>query len=269
METGHDIATEIELVEASLLPSETLLRDSVFSDYTEFTITSSDSQLSLSVTVEASYPEKGSVDVYIKGRNMGRDEAAGWIEWVQGKLEDWDESQDYPLYEAMTTHFLPLLAPVGTTPSPPPSEAPALPSDTPMVPHHALLVSHHLLAPSKRKDLHALSSSLSLIGFSKTGHPGIMYAIGELSDLEEWIREVKSWQWLALRVRLAPVPIPDEAGKVGQKGQESGARGGKGRGQWTEMEKVGEALDWLRKRGGEERARVLTDIGIGAGGGKG
>ncbi|ODN81680.1 hypothetical protein L202_02077 [Cryptococcus amylolentus CBS 6039] len=268
MEPQHDLAAELELVSASLLPSE-ILHSHVSADHTVFTVTSSDSQLSLSVTVGQGFPKKESVAVEIKGGQMGRDEAAGWIDWVQGKLDDWDEDQDYPLYEAMTTHFLPLLAPVGTTPSPPPSKPPALAPDVPAVPHHALMVSHHLLAPSKRKDLHALSSSLSLIGFSKTGHPGIMYAIGDLLDLEEWIREVKSWQWLALRVRLAPLPVPEEAGNVVQKGQETGARGGKGRGEWSEMEKVGEALEWLRKRGGEERAKVLTDIGIGAGGGKG
>jgi hypothetical protein len=132
------------------------------------------------------------------------------------------------------------------------------------IPHHVLLTSHHLIAPSKRKDLASLSSQLSLVGFAKIGHPGIMYAIGEREDLLEWLREVKSWQWLALRVRIAPEPIPDDEGRAkGDRGGDNGARGGKGRGEWSEVEKIGEALEWLRKEG---RERLLTELGMGAGG---
>jgi len=46
------------------------------------------------------------------------------------------------------------------------------------------------------------------------------------------------------------------------RGSESGARGGKGRGEWTELEKISEALDWLRARG---REALLLDIGMGGG----
>lgn len=130
-------------------------------------------------------------------------------------------------------------------------------------PHHVLLTSHHLIAPSKRKDLVSLSSQLSLSGFAKTGHPGIIYAVGERDDLVEWLREVKSWQWLALRVRIAPEPLPGWitfTGSEGNKGKESGARGGKGRGEWLEVEKVGEAVEWMKDRG---RERLLTDLGLG------
>jgi hypothetical protein len=119
-----------------------------------------------------------------------------------------------------------------------------------------------LLSTTKRKDLLSLSSSLSLVGFSKMGHPGIMYAIGTQEDLGEWIREVKSWNWLALRVRMTAEPIGDgEELEVGR-GSESGARGGKGRGEWTELEKISEALDWLRVRG---REALLLDVGMGGG----
>lgn len=105
-----------------------------------------------------------------------------------------------------------------------------------------------------------MSSQLSLVGFAKVGHPGIIYAMGAREDLAEWVREVKSWQWLALRVRISPEPI-DEA-DVGGKGRDSGARGGKGRGEWIEMEKVGDAVEWMRRRG---REKLLTDLGIGVG----
>ena len=126
--------------------------------------------------------------------------------------------------------------------------------------HHVLLTSHHLIAPSKRKDLNALSSQLSLVGFAKVGHPGIIYAIGTRDDLVEWVREVKSWQWLALRVRVSPEPAGE--GEASGRGKENGARGGKGRGDWVELEKVGDAVEWMRRRG---REKLLTDLGIGVG----
>jgi len=46
------------------------------------------------------------------------------------------------------------------------------------------------------------------------------------------------------------------------KGAENGARGGKGRGEWIELEKISEALEWLRIRG---REALLLDIGMGGG----
>lgn len=93
-----------------------------------------------------------------------------------------------------------------------------------------------------------------------------MYAIGDEADLTEWIREIKSWNWLALRVKMGPEPIPEEKEQeTERRGREEGARGGKGRGEWVEVEKVGDALNWLRERGGEKRARILTDAGVGSG----
>lgn len=170
------------------------------------------------------------------------------------------------LYELLTAHFLPLLA----RPEPEIERQPEKPSSTQAStgPHHVLLSSHHLIAPSKRKDLQSLSSDLSLIGFAKVGHPGIMYATGERDDLVEWLREVKSWQWLALRVRIGVEPIPPDlqtdSDDRDSRGAEEGARGGKGRGQWQEVEKIGEALEWLRCRG---REKLLLDLGMGAGSG--
>ena len=93
-----------------------------------------------------------------------------------------------------------------------------------------------------------------------------MYAVGEHDDLVEWLREVKRWNWLALRVRIGVEPVPDGQVEKGGKGKEEGARGGKGRGQWVELEKISEALEWLRTRGREE---MLLDLGIGGGSGRG
>ena len=90
--------------------------------------------------------------------------------------------------------------------------------------------------------------------------------MGDRADLMEWLREVKSWRWLALRVRVAPETVPDfHTGEIddgNQKGKEQGARGGKKRGEWTEVERVGEAVEWMKLRG---RERLLADTGIGAG----
>ncbi|OCF43560.1 hypothetical protein I317_02578 [Kwoniella heveanensis CBS 569] len=280
--THEDLDNELELISSSLLPSETLDSSSSPSDQATWprvmSITSSDSALSLHVTINQGYRSRQAVKIEVKGAVMGREEATGWQRWTDEKMTEYDESDDYPLYQVLTTHFLPLLAPSST------------PSD--MIPHqgqpdkstsiedkdsicsnssrplHALLISHHLLSSTKRKDLLSLSSSLSLTGFSKTGHPGIMYAIGERSDLEEWIREVKSWNWLALKVRITPEVIPDEEGRedpsTRSKGKENGARRGKGRGDWTELEKINEALDWLKNRN-PGREKLLMDFGVGGG----
>ncbi len=92
-----------------------------------------------------------------------------------------------------------------------------------------------------------------------------MYAIGGHDDLVEWLREVKSWNWLALRVRISVEPVSDGQMEDGGKGKDAGARGGKGRGEWTEVEKINEALEWLRKRGREE---LLLELGMGGGPGR-
>ncbi|WWC96068.1 hypothetical protein V866_002935 [Kwoniella sp. B9012] len=264
--THDDMDTELELISSSLLPAEQLTASDSGSWPRVIDITSEDSRLSLHINVDEGYRVKHAVQIEVKSKSMGREEASGWKQRVGEEMADWDEEEDYPLYQVLTTHFLPLLAPSTSTPpmTISPSQDPVPINDTSLKPHHCLLISHHLLSSTKRKNLLSLSSELSLVGFSKTGHPGIMYAIGSLSDLEEWIREVKSWNWLALRVRVAPEPIPEEEGvfeKEG-KGKENGARGGKGRGEWVELEKINEALDWLRGRG-QGRERILVDCGVG------
>ncbi|WVW84633.1 hypothetical protein I302_106667 [Kwoniella bestiolae CBS 10118] len=266
--THDDLDIELELISSSLLPAESLSSSDPGTWPRVIDITSDDSELSLHISVNEGYRSKDAVQIEIKSGSMGREEGLDRKRWVEEKMEEWNEEEDYPLYQILTTHFLPLLAP---SPTPPISSSsfnkPTIPTtDKSTKPHHCLLISHHLLSNTKRKDLISLSSELSLVGFSKTGHPGIMYAIGQLEDLEEWVREVKSWNWLALRVRVAPERIPqeEEEGKFGKegKGKENGARGGKGRGEWVELEKIGEALDWLRKRG-EGREKILVDCGVG------
>lgn len=261
--SDNPLDVEIELIESSLLPVEQLKRlDAIQDGPTQvFVITSKDSSLSLRFEIDPSgYPARDSAKIEVHGKDDGREEAEGWKRWVLERVGDWNEEDDYPLFQLLTNYFLPLLAP-STAPSSPQS----IKEDLGFVkdeerPHHVLLTSHHLIAPSKRKDLNSLSSQLSLVGFAKTGHPGIIYAIGSRADLIEWLREVKSWQWLALRVRIAPEPVEEE--ETGGKGKESGARGGKGRGEWVEVEKIGEAVEWMRQRG---REKLLTNLGMGVG----
>ncbi|WOO77410.1 RWD domain-containing protein 2B [Vanrija pseudolonga] len=255
--------TEVELISASILPAESLTSTDSGAWPRIVTVTNAESQRSLHIAVTDAYPLRGAVTIELKGNDVGRDEAAEWSAQIDAFLDEWDEGDGYPLYQMLTAHILPLLVPnwdalttIQEQPSPPLG---------PTVAHHVLLTSHHLLSPTKRKDFISLASELSLTGFSKIGHPGIYYAIGHRDDLDEWLREVKSWNWLALRVRLGIEPLPEEA-LGGGRGSESGARGGKGRGDWDELEKISEALDWLKKRG---REQLLLDIGIGGGGGGG
>lgn len=166
----------------------------------------------------------------------------------------------------MTSHFLPLLAkPESLSSSPQPKQSS---HNSSPVPHHALIVSHHLLSPTKRKLLVQLSSELNLVGFSKTGHPGILYAMGEKEDIEEWLDQVKSWNWLALRIRVACEPVPEEMLAYGLtskgdrgRGSESGLKNDvKARGDWVELDKLADCLEWMRQRG---REKMLVDAGVG------
>lgn len=91
-----------------------------------------------------------------------------------------------------------------------------------------------------------------MLGFGKVGHPGIIYADGDLDDLEGFVREVKSWQWLALRLRVL------EALELGGDRHEPVQRS---KGHWDELTKMGEAVTWLSKLG---REKLLLDIGFGA-----
>lgn len=137
------------------------------------------------------------------------------------------------------------------------------------MPHHALIVTHHLLSPTKRKLLIQLSSELNLVGFSKTGHPGILYATGDKEDIQEWLVQVKSWNWLALKVRIACEPVPeykdDRTATAGagtaMGGEQAKGEGGKSRGDWVELDKLSDSLEWMRNIG---REQLLIDAGVGS-----
>lgn len=279
---------ELEILSGSLLPSERIER-------TEpqdpggwpkcFAITSDDSEKSIHVEVGEGYPSHEAIRVTLKDSQAGREDADR-LKWdIDARLQLYDAGVEFvtsrsrlvyaddgcrsPLFTFLMESIMPMLQSDGIDAPPPAPEG----ADVAALqaiderPHHALLISHHLLSSTKRKDLVSLSSQLSLIGFSKTGHPGIMYAVGTKDDLDEWIREVKSWNWLALKVRMTPEPLNVDSLVPSGKGIDAGARGGKGRGEWVELEKIAEALEWLRSQE-SGREQLLLHLGIGSGAGQ-
>jgi hypothetical protein len=164
----------------------------------------------------------------------------------------------YPIYELFTGHLLPLLKellaqgpahpdPASETDSNQDSGSGSGSGER----YHVLFTSHHLKAPSKRRSLAAWSAEHSLAGFAKLGHPGVIYASGPQAGIERFVRDVKAMQWLALRVRFVePLPLLD--------GTECETH------EWIELEKVGEVVDWVKKRG---RERFVVEMGIGSAGG--
>ncbi|GAA5838062.1 hypothetical protein JCM3766R1_004189 [Sporobolomyces carnicolor] len=64
-----------------------------------------------------------------------------------------------------------------------------------------LIWSHHLLATSKRKDIIAWSTELSLFGISKPGYPGVIVVEGCRENVDEFVWRIKQLQWKALQIR--------------------------------------------------------------------
>ena len=117
--------------------------------------------------------------------------------------------------------------------------------------YHVLFTSHHLVSPHKRRSLQEWSSSLGLSGFAKVGYPGVIYAQGARDSVKEFAANVKSMQWLALRMRIVePVDGADATGY--------GDTGGKGA--WREFQKVGEVVEEMKRLG---REKYMIDMGIG------
>jgi hypothetical protein len=77
--------------------------------------------------------------------------------------------------------------------------------------------------------------------------------------VEEFVREVKGWQWLALRMRFLE-EVPEEVGSY-LKEEEDGKGETRSKSSWVEREKIGEVLDDMRTRG---RERWFIELGIGS-----
>lgn len=78
---------EIELIESSLLASEKLSLQSEDSRIVD--ITSAASKLALHLTIGSSYPDASSLQIEVKGPDIGREEAEGWSKWVKERMRDW------------------------------------------------------------------------------------------------------------------------------------------------------------------------------------
>ncbi|KAJ7599212.1 hypothetical protein C8J56DRAFT_1040107 [Mycena floridula] len=201
---------------------------------------------------DASWPP----EISVKCQGISRTEQQSLLDVVKQKIREATDDdyqvtdEDYPLYELVSSQILPLLHAEHDRHSLLEQQnEQQQPSDETISsgPWHALLTSHHLKAPSKRRSLHQWSASLSLSGFAKVGHPGVMYATGTQSNIQEFVENVKALQWLALRVRFVE-PLPD--------GSEALAGSS-----WKEFEKVGEVVEEMRKLG---RGEFLTEMGIGS-----
>ncbi|KAJ9107365.1 hypothetical protein QFC21_000815 [Naganishia friedmannii] len=239
---------ELELIRSSLMPEESLQESETTPN--QFTITSADSPYRIHFDVADQSKADAATLFQIKTDVMAREEALGWAQWVQEKVDGgWNEAVEtgYPFYHMITTHFLPILQTNNVVAEEDVHKEPTL-RETNYEPGHLLFTSHHLLSPTKRRLLNSLSSSLHLKGFGKVGYPGIIFAQGDLTDLEDFAKEVKSWQWLALKLRVLE-PDKENTEKERQR-----------RGRWEEVTKIGEALEWLRGVGKEY---LLTDSGIG------
>lgn len=130
--------------------------------------------------------------------------------------------------------------------------------------YHALLTSHHLKAPSKRRSLQQWAGELSLIGFAKVGHPGVIYCEGMQAQVEEFVTNVKALQWLALRVRFIE-PLPEACqNTVGQAESKNCANDRQEvapRKQWVEFEKVGQVVEEMKRL---KREHYVVEMGIGS-----
>ncbi|KAI0728356.1 hypothetical protein C8Q72DRAFT_779852 [Fomitopsis betulina] len=170
-------------------------------------------------------PQRGvsGYTVAVKGATLGRKDQEAWQAFVQEKMEE-VHSQDK-----------------SRTPE----------TDT-LECYHALFTSHHLVSPTKRRSLQQWSASLSLTGFAKVGHPGVIYCEGARAQVEEFVANVKAMQWLALRLRFIE-PLSDELLSVQGSDEQ--------RGRWVEFEKVGEVVDEMRRLG---RGEYVVEMGIGS-----
>ncbi|ETW86669.1 hypothetical protein HETIRDRAFT_468297 [Heterobasidion irregulare TC 32-1] len=197
----------------------------------------------------------GGPGVHVKGDALHHAEEIRWNEIVNAKLEDIPDC-GFPTYQLLSEHLLPLLHAKLDAQSPRVRQAAAPramePAPAPSQLHHALLTSHHLVSPQKRRSMQHWSAALSVSGFAKVGHPGVIYCAGAREAVEEFVRNVKAMQWLALRVRFVePLANPGSASENERKANR----------RWVEYEKVGDVVEEMRRLG---RVSYIVEMGIGS-----
>ncbi|KAJ7045148.1 hypothetical protein C8F04DRAFT_1388713 [Mycena alexandri] len=193
--------------------------------------------------LQFSASEEPTLSVSVKGENLARSEQERWQSLVLEKMDEIGTS-DFPAYQLLCLHLLPLLH--DESPAPAVEEHPVVDIAEPGARFHALFTSHHLISPKKRRSLQQWSNSLSVAGFAKVGYPGVIYLQGAEGSVEEFVANVKAMQWLALRLRFLE-SLPSKDGDEAQG--------------WTEFEKVGEAVEMMRRLGLED---WIVEMGIGS-----
>lgn len=90
----QQLDTELELIQASILPTETLTSSDPAACPREISIDSADSRFSLQLHITEAYPAPRAVRIQVKAADLGRDEAEGWRGWVDEVMSEWDASSE-------------------------------------------------------------------------------------------------------------------------------------------------------------------------------
>lgn len=87
------IEEEVELIRSSLMPEESLQESETISK--QFTISSTDSPYRINFSLAKQTKADVATLFQIKSDAMAREEAVGWAQWVQEKIdESWNEAVD-------------------------------------------------------------------------------------------------------------------------------------------------------------------------------
>ncbi|KAG1854574.1 hypothetical protein F4604DRAFT_2042920 [Suillus subluteus] len=222
----------------------------------KFQVKAVDARISFEVQFPERYPEDLDVNVpfiSVNGENLSGDEHRRWRTFIQEKLvEVQGNESDYPICQLLCMHLLPKLHEDEHSIDTGLSESMAMleqqsTNHLPETAHyHVLLTSHHLVSPTKWRSLQRWSSDLSISGFTKVGYPVVIYAQGLQENVEEFVANIKSMQWLALRVRFVePIDLTNDENHQG----------------WSEFQKVGEVVEEMRRCGSD---KYITEMGIGS-----
>ncbi len=94
MDPAEALDLELELIISALLPAEKLSSSERGRWPRTIDVSSDDSKFSLHAIVAPKYPASDSVKLDVKGKEMGRGEAEGWIQWVEEKLSEWNAEEE-------------------------------------------------------------------------------------------------------------------------------------------------------------------------------
>jgi hypothetical protein len=90
----ESLLTEIELIEATLLPVESLNTSARYAFPVDIEIQSSESKLRLVISIDEIYSQKKAVHLEVKGEEIGREEAEEWKEKVEMLMMEWDDDSE-------------------------------------------------------------------------------------------------------------------------------------------------------------------------------